>query len=132
MEDTEEDRELKRRRMQFPEDYLERVYAGVLGKVIGVYMGRPFEGWTHQRIMKELGHVRYYVNERLGVPIVVTDDDNDDNDNDNDSDMQRTDSSPSAHPSRAYSTGSSSDTDPNSEPPPLNPKKRKRRSDSSD
>ena len=25
--------------------YLERVYAGVLGKIIGVYLGRPFEGW---------------------------------------------------------------------------------------
>ena len=29
-----------------PDDYAERVYAGVLGKVIGVYLGRPFEGWT--------------------------------------------------------------------------------------
>ncbi|KAI1103396.1 ADP-ribosylglycohydrolase [Jackrogersella minutella] len=58
-----------------PENYLERVYAGVLGKLIGVYMGRPFEGWTHQRILQELGHIRYFVNERLGVPIVVTDDD---------------------------------------------------------
>lgn len=25
-------------------DYEALVYAGVLGKVIGVYMGRPFEG----------------------------------------------------------------------------------------
>ncbi|KAI2607863.1 ADP-ribosylation/Crystallin J1 [Hypoxylon sp. NC1633] len=58
-----------------PEDYLDRVYAGVLGKLIGVYIGRPFEGWTHKRIMKELGHIRYYVNEKLGVPLVVTDDD---------------------------------------------------------
>lgn len=24
--------------------YRERVYAGVLGKIIGVYLGRPFEG----------------------------------------------------------------------------------------
>ena len=23
----------------------EPVYAGVLGKIIGVYLGRPFEGW---------------------------------------------------------------------------------------
>ena len=28
-----------------PADYEERVYAGVLGKIIGVYLGRPFEGW---------------------------------------------------------------------------------------
>lgn len=58
-----------------PSDYLERVYAGVLGKLIGVYLGRPFEGWTHQRILAELGHVRYYVHEKLGQPLVVTDDD---------------------------------------------------------
>jgi len=41
--------------MSAPNDYLERVYAGVLGKIIGVYLGRPFEGWTHQRIKTELG-----------------------------------------------------------------------------
>lgn len=58
-----------------PHDYLERVYAGVLGKIIGVYLGRPFEGWTYDRIMQELGEVDYYVNEKLGVPLVVTDDD---------------------------------------------------------
>ncbi|KAI1805856.1 ADP-ribosylglycohydrolase [Daldinia bambusicola] len=62
-------------KQSLPSDYLERVYAGVLGKLIGVYMGRPFEGWTHERILAELGHVRYYVNEKLNVPIVVTDDD---------------------------------------------------------
>jgi hypothetical protein len=31
---------------ELPPDYIERVYAGVLGKIIGVYLGRPFEGWT--------------------------------------------------------------------------------------
>jgi len=61
--------------VSIPNDYLERVYAGVLGKLIGVYLGRPFEGWTHQRIMRELGPVEYYVHERLGQPLVVTDDD---------------------------------------------------------
>lgn len=61
--------------MQIPNDYLERVYAGVLGKLVGVYLGRPFEGWTYQRIMKELGPIEYYVHERLGQPLVVTDDD---------------------------------------------------------
>ena len=61
--------------MQVPNDYLERVYAGVLGKLIGVYLGRPFEQWTHQRIMKELGPIEYYVHEQLGDPLVVTDDD---------------------------------------------------------
>src|SRR6202040_1858508 len=61
--------------MFFPADYLERVYAGVLGKLIGVYLGRPFEGWSYQRILKELGPIEYYVHDRLGVPLVVTDDD---------------------------------------------------------
>jgi ADP-ribosylglycohydrolase len=61
--------------MPLPKDYLEKVYAGILGKIIGVYLGRPFEGWTHDRIMRELGPVRYYVNERMGKSLVVTDDD---------------------------------------------------------
>jgi ADP-ribosylglycohydrolase len=56
-------------------DYLERVYAGVLGKIIGVYLGRPFEGWTHQRILSELGEIWDYQHERFGVPLVVADDD---------------------------------------------------------
>lgn len=58
-----------------PDDYLHRVYAGVLGKLIGVYLGRPFEGWTHQRIVQQLGHIRGYVHDKVGDPLVVTDDD---------------------------------------------------------
>jgi len=63
-----------------PHDYSERVYAGVLGKLIGVYLGRPFEGWTYERIMEELGPINFYVNERHDVALrshhlVVTDDD---------------------------------------------------------
>jgi ADP-ribosylglycohydrolase len=58
-----------------PGDYLERAYAAVLGKLIGVYLGRPFENWTFERIMRELGPIEYYVHERLNVPLVVTDDD---------------------------------------------------------
>lgn len=58
-----------------PANYEEKVYAGVLGKIIGVYLGRPFEGWTYEHIMKDLGEVSYYVHERLNKPLVVTDDD---------------------------------------------------------
>ncbi len=66
--------------MPIPGDYAERVYAGVLGKIIGVYLGRPFEGWEHERIESELGEVLYYVNDRRDLPLknntlVVTDDD---------------------------------------------------------
>ena len=56
-------------------NYLERVYSGILGKLIGVYLGRPFENWTYERILSELGQINYYVHERLEVPLVVTDDD---------------------------------------------------------
>ena len=60
-----------------PHDYEERVYAGVLGKIIGVYLGRPFEGWTYERILAELGEITYYVNHRIAhhPPLIVTDDD---------------------------------------------------------
>ena len=61
--------------MDLTNDYLERLYAGVLGKLIGVYLGRPFEGWSYERIMAELGEINYYVHERFGVPLIVTDDD---------------------------------------------------------
>lgn len=56
-------------------EYLHRVYAGVLGKIIGVYLGRPVENWTHERIVSRFGEVSSFVNERTGDPLVVTDDD---------------------------------------------------------
>src|SRR3982750_3180310 len=61
--------------MDLPQDYLERTYAGVLGKIIGVYLGRPFEGWSYERIMAELGEITNYVHEKLDMPLIVTDDD---------------------------------------------------------
>ena len=61
--------------MFIPHDYTERVYAGVLGKIIGVYLGRPFESWTYQHIMAKLGEIWYYVHDRLDLPLIVTDDD---------------------------------------------------------
>ncbi len=56
-------------------NYEEQVYAGVLGKVIGVYMGRPFEGWKKDGLVAHWGLVDRYVAEDRGVPLVVTDDD---------------------------------------------------------
>ena len=61
--------------MGLPVDYLERVYAGVLGKIIGVYVGRPFEGGSYEQILEGLGKIWYYVHEKRGVPLIVTDDD---------------------------------------------------------
>lgn len=59
----------------FPADYVERVYAGVLGKIIGVYLGRPVEGWSSERIGEEFGEVDRYIHKERGAPLVVTDDD---------------------------------------------------------
>ncbi|MCA9863982.1 MAG: ADP-ribosylglycohydrolase family protein, partial [Thermomicrobiales bacterium] len=59
----------------FPADYVERVYAGVLGKIIGVYLGRPIEGWTYDEISAQVGEVDHYINEMRDMPLVVTDDD---------------------------------------------------------
>ena len=56
-----------------PPDYAERVYAGVLGKIVGVYLGRPFEQWTHAEIEERLGEVTGYVDGPN--PLVLTDDD---------------------------------------------------------
>jgi ADP-ribosylglycohydrolase len=58
-----------------PADYVERVYAGVLGKIIGVYLGRPIEGWSYERITETHGEVDRYIHESRGMPLVVTDDD---------------------------------------------------------
>jgi ADP-ribosylglycohydrolase len=78
---------IQKRKMSLPHDYAERVYAGVLGKIIGVYLGRPFEGWTYEQILERLGKVDYYVNDKIAAiseeiwghdyvpPILVTDDD---------------------------------------------------------
>ena len=61
--------------MTLPADYVERVYAGVLGKLIGVYLGRPIEGWPHERIVELVGEVDHYLHAERNVPLVVTDDD---------------------------------------------------------
>jgi len=59
----------------YSRNYEERVYAGVLGKIIGVYLGRPFEQWSNEAIEEKLGEVNYYVHDKLGSPLIVTDDD---------------------------------------------------------
>ena len=49
----------------------ERIYAGVLGKILGVYHGRPVEGWSYERIRDRFGEVGYFVNDQLGLPITA-------------------------------------------------------------
>ena len=55
--------------------YQNTIYAGVLGKILGVYLGRPVEGWTYEKIMKTFGEVYYYKNHKTGAPLIVPDDD---------------------------------------------------------
>jgi ADP-ribosylglycohydrolase len=57
------------------EGYAAQVYAGVLGKFIGVYLGRPVEGWPYERIREQLGQLDHFVNDELGIPLIVADDD---------------------------------------------------------
>ncbi len=51
------------------------MYAGVLGKMLGVYLGRPVEGWTYEAIKETFGDILYYQSEATGAPLIVPDDD---------------------------------------------------------
>ena len=53
--------------MGISEKYKQQIYAGVLGKMIGVYLGRPVEGWPYQSIQKRFGEIPYYINEELSL-----------------------------------------------------------------
>jgi ADP-ribosylglycohydrolase len=46
---------------KLPADYRERVYAGWLGKVIGVRLGAPLETWTYQEIADTIGEITGYL-----------------------------------------------------------------------
>ena len=61
--------------MKLSETYKNKIYAGVLGKMIGVYLGRPVEGWPYQSIIDRFGEIPYYIHEELGLPLIVADDD---------------------------------------------------------
>ena len=40
--------------MKNAKEYTEKVYAGVSGKIIGVFYGRPIEGWHMKKYVKNL------------------------------------------------------------------------------
>jgi len=46
---------------RIPKDYVERVYAGWLGKVIGVRHGANIEGWEYETIKKVYGEIEGYI-----------------------------------------------------------------------
>lgn len=56
-------------------EYQNKVYAGVLGKLIGVFFGRPIEGWPYEKIRDRFDVVDYYVYKEAGTPLIVADDD---------------------------------------------------------
>ena len=43
-----------------PADYLQRVYAGWLGKIIGIRHGAPIEGWSYEKIRDIVGEIDSY------------------------------------------------------------------------
>ena len=55
--------------------YDNQVYAGILGKLIGVFYGRPIEGWPYEKIRSEFDVVDHYVYREAHTPLVVADDD---------------------------------------------------------
>lgn len=55
--------------------YENKIYAGVLGKILGVYLGRPVEGWSYEKIIDTFGEISYYIHDEVGVPLIVADDD---------------------------------------------------------
>ncbi len=46
--------------MKIPQDYPARVYAGWLGKIIGIRLGAPIEGWSYEMIKKAFGELDGY------------------------------------------------------------------------
>ena len=54
--------------------YQNQIYAGVLGKIIGVYLGRPVEGWSYEKIQIRLAK---YTTIKIidGSTLIVPDDD---------------------------------------------------------
>ncbi len=55
--------------------YEEQVYAGVLGKVIGVYLARPVEGWRKEDLVARWGLIDHYITTDRDPALVVPDDD---------------------------------------------------------
>ena len=46
---------------KIPEKYIEKVYAGWLGKLIGIRLGAPIEGWTYEKIKSVYGTITDYL-----------------------------------------------------------------------
>lgn len=55
--------------------YADRMYAGIVGKLIGVYLGRSVEGWSYEAIRQTFGEINYFVHDKVNWPLIVPDDD---------------------------------------------------------
>ena len=42
-------------------EYLERIYAGWLAKIIGIRYGAPVEGWAYEKIKKTLAFAKVII-----------------------------------------------------------------------
>ena len=42
-------------------EYIQKIYAGWLSKIIGIRLGAPLEGWTHDAIIREFGEFEDYL-----------------------------------------------------------------------
>ncbi len=51
---------IKMERYRFSEDTVERIYAGWLGKIVGIRLGAPVEGWTAEKIADVYGETWNY------------------------------------------------------------------------
>lgn len=61
--------------MKLTQQIQNKIYAGLLGKAIGVYLGRPVEGWPYEEIKERFGQLDFFVNKDLSIPLIVADDD---------------------------------------------------------
>ena len=48
---------MPRRGIGLKEEYIEKIYAGWLSKIIGIRLGAPVEGWTYEQIKDSIGEI---------------------------------------------------------------------------
>ena len=47
--------------MQMRPEFIEKIYAGWLAKMIGIRLGAPIEGWTYEKIRNAFGDLDHYL-----------------------------------------------------------------------
>ena len=47
--------------MQMRPEFIEKIYAGWLAKIIGIRLGAPIEGWTYDKIRNAFGDLYHYL-----------------------------------------------------------------------